>query len=151
MIDYASHSSALNRHAIAIVAGEPSGDLLGSLLICALQAGRTDLDFFGITGPRMQALGARSLHPMDTLSVRGYIEALANLRAILAIRKNLKQHCCAIRQACSSVSTRRTSICRWSSIYARPAFLLSISSARRSGHGVRSASKKSAERYRTCC
>ncbi len=92
MIDYASHSSALNRHAIAIVAGEPSGDLLGSLLICALQAGRSDLDFFGITGPRMQALGARSLHPMDTLSVRGYIEALANLRAILAIRKNLKQH-----------------------------------------------------------
>lgn len=74
-----------------MVAGEASGDLLGSLLISALQASRDDLDFYGIAGPRMQALGARSLHPMDTLSVRGYLEALSNLRAILAIRKRLRQ------------------------------------------------------------
>lgn len=79
------------RQPVAVVAGEASGDLLGSLLLSALQGARDDLDFFGIAGPRMQALGARSLHPMDTLSVRGYIEALSNLRAILAIRKNLRQ------------------------------------------------------------
>lgn len=75
---------------VAVVAGEASGDLLGSLLIGALRARRPDLDFHGIAGPRMQALGARSLFSMDTLSVRGYVEALANLRAILAIRKRLR-------------------------------------------------------------
>lgn len=82
---------SVSRRPVAIVAGEASGDLLGSLLLSALQGVHGDLDFYGIAGPRMQALGARSLHPMDTLSVRGYIEALSNLRAILAIRKNLRQ------------------------------------------------------------
>ncbi len=85
-----AHSMA-SRHAVAVVAGEASGDLLGSLLIDALRKRHSDLDIFGIAGPRMQALGARSLYPMDTLSVRGYVEALTNLRAILGIRKRLRQ------------------------------------------------------------
>lgn len=76
--------------AVAIVAGEASGDLLGSLLIGALRAHHPGLAFYGIAGPRMQTLGTRSLFPMDTLSVRGYVEALANLRAILGIRKRLR-------------------------------------------------------------
>jgi lipid-A-disaccharide synthase len=77
-------------HTVAIVAGEASGDLLGSLLIGALKARFPDLEFVGIAGPRMQAMGARSWHPMEILSVRGYVEALANLRAILGIRKRLR-------------------------------------------------------------
>lgn len=40
----------------------------------------------------MQKLGARSLFPMETLSVRGYVEALSGLRRILAIRRQLKRH-----------------------------------------------------------
>lgn len=75
---------------IGIVAGEASGDLLGSLLIDALKATRPDIDFFGIAGPRMQASGARSLFPMQALSVRGYVEALGSLSKILAIRRALK-------------------------------------------------------------
>jgi lipid-A-disaccharide synthase len=75
---------------IGIVAGEASGDLLGSLLIDALKAVQSDLDFFGIAGPKMQALGARSLFPMQALSVRGYVEALGSLSKILAIRRALK-------------------------------------------------------------
>lgn len=78
-----------SRHAIGIVAGEASGDLLGSLLIKALREPYPDLAFRGIAGPKMQAQGARSLFPMETLSVRGYVEALANLRKILAIRRKL--------------------------------------------------------------
>lgn len=74
---------------VGIVAGEASGDLLGSLLIKSLREHRGDLDFRGIAGPKMQAQGARSLFPMETLSVRGYVEALASLRKILAIRRNL--------------------------------------------------------------
>ncbi|NTV95072.1 MAG: lipid-A-disaccharide synthase [Thiobacillus sp.] len=74
---------------IGIVAGEASGDLLGSLLIKSLREHRDDLNFQGIAGPKMQAQGARSRFPMETLSVRGYVEALASLRKILAIRRNL--------------------------------------------------------------
>ena len=75
---------------IGIVAGEASGDLLGSLLINALKAVQPEIDFFGIAGPKMQALGAKSLFPMQALSVRGYVEALGSLSKILAIRRALK-------------------------------------------------------------
>lgn len=58
----------------------------------ALQEAGLAQHFEGIAGPRMQRLGARSLFPMETLSVRGYVEALAGLREILAIRRRLQAH-----------------------------------------------------------
>lgn len=76
---------------IGIVAGEASGDLLGSLLMRALQEHGIDAGFVGIAGPKMQARGAQSWFAMETLSVRGYVEALSNIRKILAIRRQLKQ------------------------------------------------------------
>ena len=44
---------------------------------------------FGIGGPAMQAEGFISRWPMETLSVRGYVEALAQLPAILRLRSEL--------------------------------------------------------------
>jgi len=77
---------------VGIVAGEASGDLLGSLLIGALKKAQPELEFVGIAGPKMQALGAQSLFPMQALSVRGYVEALGSLSKILAIRRTLKKY-----------------------------------------------------------
>jgi lipid-A-disaccharide synthase len=81
---------------IGIVAGEASGDLLGSLLIKALQQtpllSQLNIEFLGIAGPKMQALGAHSLFPMQTLSVRGYVEALGSINRILSIRRALAHH-----------------------------------------------------------
>lgn len=74
---------------VAIVAGEASGDLLGSLLIRSIQGAGIPATFQGIAGPKMQSCGAQSLFPMEALSVRGYVEALGSLRRILGIRKNL--------------------------------------------------------------
>jgi len=74
---------------VAIVAGEASGDLLGAALIRALKARWPALEFEGIAGPKMMAEGARTLHPMEKLSVRGYVEVLKSLREILAIRRAL--------------------------------------------------------------
>ncbi len=74
---------------IGIVAGEASGDLLGAHLISALQEKYSSIEFVGIAGPRMQALGARTLFPMETLAVRGYVEVLKHYRAIKNIQRQL--------------------------------------------------------------
>ena len=74
---------------IGIVAGEASGDLLGARLIHSLRARRSDIEFVGIAGPKMQAAGALSLFPMEKLSVRGYVEVLRHLPELLSIRRRL--------------------------------------------------------------
>lgn len=74
---------------IAIVAGEASGDLLGSNLIAALKHERNDLEFFGIAGPKMIREGAKTWFPMERLSVRGYLEVIKHLPGLLKLRKAL--------------------------------------------------------------
>ena len=75
---------------IGIVAGEASGDLLGSLLIKALKEEYTDLEFVGIAGPKMEAAGAQSWFSMEKLAVRGYFEVIRSLRELLAIRRSVR-------------------------------------------------------------
>ena len=77
---------------IGIVAGEASGDLLGSHLIRALKQHRPDLQFVGIAGPKMIGEGAHTLFPMERLSVRGYVEVLRHLPGLLSIRKQVIRH-----------------------------------------------------------
>ena len=76
---------------IAMVAGEPSGDLLASHLIAALKAKLPDAVFFGIGGPKMQGQGFDAWWPMEALSVMGYVDALKNYREISGIRRQLKK------------------------------------------------------------
>lgn len=77
---------------IGIVAGEASGDLLGSHLIQALKLKRTDIEFVGIAGPKMMSEGAQSLFPMERLSVRGYVEVIKHLFGLLKLRRQLLKH-----------------------------------------------------------
>jgi lipid-A-disaccharide synthase len=77
---------------IGIVAGEASGDLLGSHLIRSLKQHRPDLQFVGVAGPKMLAEGAVSLFPMEKLAVRGLIEVLRHLPTILGLRRLLLKH-----------------------------------------------------------
>ena len=79
---------------LACVAGEPSGDLLAAPVLSALNQipDMAGLEVYGIGGPRMQAEGMRSNWPMETLSVRGYVEAIQQLPAILKLRKELIQN-----------------------------------------------------------
>ncbi|MDO9393670.1 MAG: lipid-A-disaccharide synthase [Methylotenera sp.] len=77
---------------IGIVAGEASGDLLGSHLIQALKSKRSDIEFVGIAGPKMMGEGAQSLFPIERLSVRGYIEVLKHLFGLLKLRRQLLKH-----------------------------------------------------------
>ncbi len=77
---------------IGIVAGEASGDMLGSHLMAALKEARPDLHFVGIGGPKMQSAGMEVMYPMEKLAVRGYVEVLRHYREIVGIRSKLLGH-----------------------------------------------------------
>lgn len=77
---------------VGIVAGEPSGDLLGGALVSALRERHPGARFVGIGGPKMMAAGVESLFPMEKLSVRGYVEVIRHYREIIGIRNDLKRY-----------------------------------------------------------
>ena len=70
---------------VYLIAGEPSGDVLGGRLMQALQslAGDAGVRFSGVGGPLMSAAGLDSLFPMDELAVMGLTEVLPRLPNIL--------------------------------------------------------------------
>lgn len=72
------------RPLIYLIAGEPSGDLLGARLMAALkrQSGGA-VRFAGIGGEEMRAEGLEPLFPMAELSVMGLVEVLPRLPTIL--------------------------------------------------------------------
>lgn len=76
---------------IAMLAGEASGDLLGSRLLQALRTRYPSLTAYGIGGPRMQACGFESWYPMEQLAVRGYVEVVRCLPRLLHLRGELKR------------------------------------------------------------
>lgn len=75
-----------------MVAGEASGDLLGSQLMLAIKEIMPDVHFIGIGGPKMQSAGMQVLYPMEKLSVMGYVEVLRHYREIAGIRSSLRKH-----------------------------------------------------------
>ncbi|PTB19946.1 lipid-A-disaccharide synthase [Trinickia symbiotica] len=83
---------------IALVAGEPSGDLLGGALLGGLARRLPEeTRYYGIGGPRMIAHGFEAHWPMEKLTVRGYVEALRHIPEILGIRGELKRQLLAER------------------------------------------------------
>src|SRR5258705_7078432 len=63
---------------IAIVAGEASGDLLGSQLILALRELVPELNVVGIGGPRLEAARKDVGFPLEKLALGGHFEVLQN-------------------------------------------------------------------------
>jgi len=76
---------------IAIVAAEPSGDLLGAGLMRAVKARHPNVLFEGIGGPQMTNEGVDSLEPLESLSVMGLVEVLKHFPRLLRMRKSLIQ------------------------------------------------------------
>jgi len=75
---------------VAMVAGEPSGDLLASSVLSELyHAMPAETRFYGIGGPRMAEAGFETRFDMRALTVNGYLEVLRHVPEILRIRRNL--------------------------------------------------------------
>lgn len=73
-----------NQNKIYIIAGEPSGDVLGGKLLKALKS-KADkpLAIHGIGGEQMQCQGLESLFPMSELSIMGFVELIPHIPKIL--------------------------------------------------------------------
>ncbi|MGB0922257.1 MAG: lipid-A-disaccharide synthase [Alphaproteobacteria bacterium] len=72
---------------LAVLAGEPSGDLLGAEIVAALhqRLGPEGVELVGVGGEHLSAKGLNSLYPMETLSIMGIAEVLPRLRELLKI------------------------------------------------------------------
>ncbi|MCI4680434.1 lipid-A-disaccharide synthase [Rhodoblastus acidophilus] len=68
---------------IFVIAGEPSGDLLGQGLIRALRERVPGVEIMGVGGDAMTSENFVSLFPMHEISLMGVLPVLANLRNVL--------------------------------------------------------------------
>lgn len=82
---------------VFLVAGEPSGDVLGARLMSGLRAEAGGaVRFAGIGGEAMAAEGLASLFPIDDLAVMGFVEVLPKLPLILRRMREVER---AVREA----------------------------------------------------
>jgi lipid-A-disaccharide synthase len=95
MISSPLHSAALpanlSQGYLACVAGEPSGDMLAASVLAGIKDVPTiaRLPTRGVGGPKMIAEGFDAKWPLETLAVRGYVEAIKQLPSILSLRRAL--------------------------------------------------------------
>jgi lipid-A-disaccharide synthase len=81
---------------VFIIAGEPSGDLLGAKLINALRELHDgNIEFYGIGGEGMQAQGLESIFPMTELTHIGFAEIVPYIPRLL---RRLRQTVNKIKQ-----------------------------------------------------
>ncbi len=69
---------------VYLIAGEPSGDLLGSRLMRALREKTSgNVEFYGIGGDTMEAEGLKSLFDISELAVMGLVEVIPSIPKVL--------------------------------------------------------------------
>ena len=74
---------------IYLIAGEPSGDVLGAKLITSLRCVFSDLTLYGMGGESMRAKGFESLFDISPLSVMGLFEVIPSIPEILFLEHQL--------------------------------------------------------------
>lgn len=67
---------------IMLIAGEASGDNHGAEVVKVLKQQYPDLQFSGMAGPAMRAVGVQALVRSEEMAVMGFVEVLANFKTI---------------------------------------------------------------------
>jgi lipid-A-disaccharide synthase len=76
---------------IGIVAGEASGDFLGSHLIASLKSIYSDIEVIGIGGNMMENAGCQCIYPSSRLSVMGISEVFSKFMGLISIRSHVRK------------------------------------------------------------
>ncbi|WP_025915436.1 lipid-A-disaccharide synthase [Herminiimonas sp. CN] len=92
-------SAEIANTAIAMVAGESSGDLLASRLLSGLRVHLPQARMHGIGGAKMAEHGFVSDWPMEKLTVRGLFEVIPRYREIKSIQNALRDQLLAEKPA----------------------------------------------------
>ena len=64
---------------IAILAGEPSGDLIAGQLMAYINSKEKNVEFIGVGGPSMKQQGLKSFFDYSNLSLLGFFQVLPNI------------------------------------------------------------------------
>ena len=87
-----------NKIKIYLIAGEASGDLLGSRLMRALREKTSgNVEFFGVGGDTMEQEGLKSLFDISELSVMGIFEVIPSIPRVLRRLKETVDDICQHR------------------------------------------------------
>ena len=87
-----AHKMTVPPTKIFIVAGEASGDSLGAKLIEDLTALAPNLEFEGIAGDKMKAVGCQCFYPQERLAVFGAFEILHRYRELRSIHCHIQRY-----------------------------------------------------------
>lgn len=68
---------------VYLIAGEPSGDMLGVRLMRALKKAEPNIEFAGVGGENMEKAGLKSLFDITDLSIMGLAEVIPSIPKVL--------------------------------------------------------------------
>lgn len=74
---------------IAILAGEPSGDLIASQLMAYVRSKVKNIEFIGVGGPLMKQKGLNSFFDYSNLSLYGVFQVIPNIPKLIFLRYKL--------------------------------------------------------------
>jgi lipid-A-disaccharide synthase len=74
---------------IAILAGEPSGDLIAAQLMTHIRSKIKNIEFIGVGGPLMQQEGLSSFFDYSNLSLYGVFQVIPNIPKLIFLRYKL--------------------------------------------------------------
>ena len=74
---------------IAILAGEPSGDMIAEQLMAHINSKVSNIEFIGVGGPLMKQKGLKSFFDYSNLSLYGVFQVIPNIPKLILLRCKL--------------------------------------------------------------